>query len=137
MMNDLIKLLHDGHHSLVVANGDICTFDSRGVTDLYDLFCNDPGFLAGASIADKVVGKGAAALMILGLVSELHADIISDAALELFCGSTVKVSYGEKVPYIINRDGTGWCPMETLCRDCKTAEDCLPLIQHFMKKMIL
>lgn len=103
MMNDLIKLLHDGHHSLVVANGDICTFDSRGVTDLYDLFCNDPGFLAGASIADKVVGKGAAALMILGHISELHAEIISEAALELFCGSLVKVSYGKK--YLISSIG--------------------------------
>jgi len=135
MIEDLVDILHKGNHSLVVANGEIRTFDRRGVADLYGLLCNAPGFLKGAAIADKVVGKGAAALMILGQVSELHADIISEAALELFHGSPVKVSYGEKVPYIINRNGTGWCPVETLCRDSKSAEECLPLIQHFMNNL--
>lgn len=66
MMEDLIRLLHGGDHSLVVANGNVYTFNGRGVTDLYALLREDPGFLKGASIADKVVGKAAAALMILG-----------------------------------------------------------------------
>lgn len=134
MMDDLINILHTGNHSLVVANGDICTFDRHGIADLYDLLCNDPGFLAGAAIADKVIGKGAAALVILGHVAELHADIISEAALEILSQSPVTVSYGQTVPHIINRAGNGVCPMETLCRDCKTAEECLPLICDFMKK---
>lgn len=63
-MNDLIDILHEEHHSLVVANGDVCTFDGRGISDLYNLLSEDPEFLRGASVADKVVGKGAAALMI-------------------------------------------------------------------------
>lgn len=33
-MKDLINILHEGGHSLVVANGDIRTFDGRGVSDL-------------------------------------------------------------------------------------------------------
>lgn len=37
MMNDLIDLLHKGRHSLVVANGEVCTFNGRGVIDLYHL----------------------------------------------------------------------------------------------------
>lgn len=135
-MDDLINILHDGNHSLVVANGDICTFDQHGIADLYELLCNDSGFLAGASIADKVVGKGAAALVILGHVAELHADIISEAALEILNQSPVKVSYRQAVPCIINRNGTGWCPVETLCRDCKTAEECLPYIKEFITKEV-
>lgn len=133
-MDDLINILHGGNHSLVVANGDICTFDQRGIADLYDLLRNDSGFLAGASIADKVVGKGAAALIILGRAAELYADIISESALEILNQSPVKVSYGQIVPYIINRNGTGWCPVETLCKDCKTAEECLPYIKTFIMK---
>ncbi len=134
MMEDLTNLLHCGNHSLVVANGDICTFDGRGIADLYDLWSNDPGFLDGASIADKVIGKGAAALVILGHAAELYADIISESALDLFHGSPVKVCFGQKVPYIVNRAGDGICPVEILCRNCKTAEECLPLINDFMKK---
>lgn len=134
MMDDLVNILHSGNHSLVVANGDICTFDQRGIADLYDLWCNDPGFLDGASIADKVIGKGAAALIILGHATELYADIISESALDLFHGSPVKVCFGKKVPHIVNRSGDGICPVETLCRDCKTATECLPLIQNFINE---
>ena len=64
-MNDLIELLHKRRHSLVVANGEVCTFNGRGVIDLYHLLQDDPGFLYEASIADKVVGKAAAALLAL------------------------------------------------------------------------
>lgn len=71
-MEELINLLHSGGYSCVIANGDnIRTFTQRGVADLYDLLTQEPDFLKGASIADKVVGKGAAALMILGGIREL------------------------------------------------------------------
>ena len=43
-MDDLIQLLHEGKHSLVVANGEVCTFNGRGVIDLYHLLQDDPGF---------------------------------------------------------------------------------------------
>ena len=131
-MDDLIKLLHNGHHSLVVANGDVCTFDRRGIVDSYALLCDDPGFLSGAAIADKVVGKGAAALIILGHVAELYTDIISEAALELLNQSSVKVSYRLLVPHITNHNRTGRCPMEIICKDCKSAEECFPCIQAFI-----
>ena len=77
IMEKLIRLLHEGNYSLVVAHGEIRTFSGRGVSDLYALSGEDPGFLRGASVADKVVGKAAAALMIVAGVSELHADVIS------------------------------------------------------------
>ena len=32
-MDDLIQLLHEGKHSLVVANGEVCTFNGRGVIE--------------------------------------------------------------------------------------------------------
>lgn len=58
-MEELINLLHSGGYSCVIANGDnIRTFTQRGVADLYDLLTQEPDFLKGASIADKVVGKG-------------------------------------------------------------------------------
>lgn len=111
MLEDIIRLLHEGKHSLVVSNGEVRTFDRRGVADLYALLQEDSDFLKGASVADKVVGKAAAALMILGEVGELHADVVSRPALDLFADSGVRVSYGTAVPHIINvqrRDGARW-----------------------------
>lgn len=76
-MEELINLLHSGGYSCVIANGEVHrTFTQRGVADLYDLLTQEPDFLRGASIADKVVGKGAAALMILGGIKELYTDIM-------------------------------------------------------------
>lgn len=134
-MDDLIKTLHEGGHSLVVANGEVCTFDGRGIADLYTILNDDPGFLQGAMVADKVVGKGAAALMIVGGVDSLYTDVISVPALELLSGSGVKVGFGHQVENIINRQGDGICPVEALCLPCKTAAECLPHITQFIKML--
>lgn len=101
---------------------------------MYDLLKGEPGFLHGASIADKVIGKGAAALMILGGIKEIYADVISQPALSLLHDNGIKVSYDKAVDHIINRLGTGWCPVETLCNDVKTAPEILPLIEAFIEK---
>lgn len=55
-MEELINLLHSGEYSCVIANeGKVRTFTQRGVADLYDLLTQEPDFLKGALIADKVV----------------------------------------------------------------------------------
>lgn len=135
-MEKLINLLHSGGYSCVIANGNnIRTFTQRGVADLYDLLTQEPEFLKGASIADKVVGKGAAALMILGGVKELYTDIVSTNAMNLFQTSNVKVDFAEEVPFIWNRDHTGWCPVETMCNEEMSAKNILPLIRDFLERM--
>ena len=134
-MDDLIQLLHEGKHSLVVANGEVCTFNGSGVTDLYHLLQDDPGFLYEASITDKIVGKAAAALMVLAKVKEVYADVVSRPALDLLSNTDVKIRYGTVVPYIINRTATGWCPLEKLCIDCATPEECFHQIETFYAQM--
>lgn len=136
MIKNLIKMLHDGNHSLVVGNGDTSMiFDGRGVSDLYRLYTESPEMLNGASVADKIVGKGAAALTSLGGVRQVYADVISTAALKLLRSNNVEVSFADEVPNIINRAGTGVCPVEILCKHCATAAECLPLITDFLMKM--
>ncbi len=131
----LIEILRAGGHTLVVGNaGRIETFDRRGVADLYELLTVRPRFLRGASVADKVVGKGAAALMLAGGVAALHADVISEPALRLFKrAATVDVTYDALVPGIRNRTGTGPCPVEKLCAATDDIAECYELISEFIK----
>lgn len=131
-MKELIDRLHEGDTTLVVANGEIRTFSRRGIADIYRLYCKEPVFLYGASVADKVVGKGAAALMALGGIKELYADIISIPALKLLEDAGVKVTHSMQVPQIWNRTHSGFCPIETLCMHADTPAQCLPLIEGFM-----
>lgn len=133
ILDKLIKTLHEGNYSCVIANGnEVRTFTQRGIADLYALLNNDPGFLEGASVADKVVGKGAAALMVLGRVKELYTDIISSYAIKLLEGNGVSTYYGSETPFIRNRDNTGWCPVEKLCVSTDSPSDIFRLIENFI-----
>ena len=83
-MDELIRLLHEGGYSCVIRKEEIRTFTQRGVADLYDLLNQHPVFLHGAQVADKVVGKAAAALMVLG-VSGRFIRISSVSLHWLYC----------------------------------------------------
>lgn len=135
-MEELKKILHTGGYSCVISNATgIHTYTQRGVADLFDLYTKSPEVLQGARIADKVIGKGAAALMILGGVNEVYADVISIPALTLLTQSGVKTSYSQQTPFIINRSGTGACPLESLCQNIENVAEMYPLIFDFVIQM--
>ena len=117
-MKQLIEILHDEGLTLVVRseNGDIHRFTQRGVKDLVTLVGERPEVLQGAFIADKAVGKAAAACMVVGGVKHVHADVMSEPALALLNAHGIITEYGQLVDHIINRAGTDWCPMERLSR---------------------
>ena len=137
-MEKIKKMLHEGNHSLVIRTDidEIFAFDGRGISDLLQLLHVSPDLLAGAVVADKVVGKAAAALMIMGGIKAVFADIVSLPALQLFASAApeIEVSYGNKVEYIVNRHHAGWCPMELACKDARTPEECLENINSFLKE---
>lgn len=135
-LQPIIEKLHRESCSCVIANGDVMLLcHGRGVSDLWRLLGEQPEVLDGALVADKVVGKGAAALMVLGRVAAVYTDLISRPALNLLQGAGIDVEYGECVPNIINRAGNDICPVEKLCADAATAADCLPLIDSFISQM--
>ena len=132
-MDELIEKLHSGNYSCVIACGsDVRTFSQKGVADLYDLLKNEPDFLKTASVADKIVGKAAAALMILGGVAKIYADMISTPAREILEQSNIKVQFGKEVSVIENKDRTGMCPVETLVKNCSTVQEILPIVEEFI-----
>ena len=89
-------------------------FERRGVTDLFSLVTDEPEFLQGASVADKVIGRGAAMLLVKGGARSVYAEVISSGAREVLKRAGIEVSFGTQVPNIINRAGTDICPDTTL-----------------------
>lgn len=81
-----VELLESGRHSLaIVNNGNTYVFDGRGVADLFSIYKETPGVLFGASLADKVVGKGAAALMVVRFSSaDLQFSILKWSSQDRF-----------------------------------------------------
>lgn len=136
-MNRLIEILREGAYSCVVRNGGVTrTFTRRGVADIYLLLTREPDFLRGASVADKIVGKAGAALMALGGVAELHAEVVSTPALDVLRRAGVAVSFGVETAAICNRAGTGACPLEVICAAESAPQAMFPLIEDFVKDKI-
>ena len=109
-------LAQQGCGLVIVNGGGVLTFDEPGVRTLLSL---QSGSLTGAFVADKVVGKAAALLLVRGGAVEVYAELISEPALKVFEKHHVVCIHGEMVKNIENRDRSGICPMESavLCTD--------------------
>ena len=136
-MEKLLEKLRESGSSCIVqsAGGETRYFRQRGVADLYSLVCSDPAFLKGATVADKVVGKAAAALMIKGGVASVYTNMISEPAAGLLAGSAIKVSYGQIVHHMENRSRTDWCPLEKLLYRESSIEKIFTVISDFVANL--
>lgn len=119
----------------VVLVDDIFTSQERGVKPLLHLLSEKKGFLKGASVADKVIGKAAALLMVLGEIKEVHTLVISEPAIKVFEKYNIPCFYDKKVDRIVNRTGDGLCPMESLCLDVEEPKEAFTKIKEKVQKM--
>ncbi|MBO7530158.1 MAG: DUF1893 domain-containing protein [Bacteroidales bacterium] len=130
------SILHTSASTIaVVSNGEVFTSQERGVKPLLYLLSEKKGFLKGASVADKVIGKAAALLMVLGEIKEVHTFIISEPAIKVFEKYNIPCFYDKKVDRIVNRTGDGLCPMETLCLDVEEPKEAFTKIKEKISKM--
>lgn len=134
-MKQLIEILHNEGLTLIVrsADGQLHRFNQRGVKDLLELVTQHPKVLDNAFVADKAVGKAAAACMAAGGVKQVHADVMSEPALALLRHHGVIADCGELVDHIINRAGTDWCPMEKLSREIDDPHEIIQRVQAFFQ----
>lgn len=85
--------------------------EGRGIGPALRLYAG--GLLDGAEVADRIVGRAAAAVFVLGGVVRVRADVMSRGAAAFLAAHDIPASAGETVDVIVNRMGTGACPMET------------------------
>lgn len=135
-MQALTDILTREKLSLVIRDtrGTVRRFTGRGVSDLYRLYRDEPDVLRGAEVVDKVVGRGAAALIVAGGVKRLHALTLSRAAEQLLNASEVDFTTDHLVNNIIRRDGQGICPVELATIGKNTVDECIEAITDFLKK---
>lgn len=137
-MKELVNILHRQQCSLVVCttDGSLTTYNKKGVRDLVWLLDNEPRRLPGARIADKVIGKAAAGLLVKGRVAEVYADVMSRMALPLLDNAEIPYSYGELVERIVIPEGDSRCPLESIVAKANTAEEVETMLrQHFKEKL--
>ena len=130
---DLKNILLKENHTIVIYKNDASVYISndRGVAPLMKLLKEDKLQLRDSMVADKVIGKAAALLMVYAGVKEVFTPTISVPAVEVFEKHDVKITYDKVVERIINRKGDGLCPMETLCLNVENPEEAFLKIQKF------
>lgn len=136
-MKDLSIVLQQLSMGCTCAASDgktLLTSQKRGVAPLLS-WLEQGCDLSAYTVADKVVGKGAAFLYLLLGVKYLYAAVISRPALALLKQSGVCVSFTTLVPAIRNRDNTGFCPIESVVLDCSDANDALIKIKNRLKEL--
>ena len=106
----------------------------RGVAPLLKWLDGRENF-DGYSVADKVVGRGAAFLYVKLGVAEVYASVISELALEILLKYGIRVEYFEKVNGIKNRKGDGFCPIETAVKDVICVDAAIGIIRETVEKL--
>ena len=86
--------------------------DGRGVAPLLDLYEQQPMQLIGSTVVDRIIGKGAAMILVLGAVTRVHGEVMSQSGKDYLERYGITVSYGELVENIRNRAGSDLCPIE-------------------------
>lgn len=129
------NMLINSDNTCVFYNGkETLTSKERGVKPLLEFLSSGRDF-KDFSVADKVVGKAAAYLYVLLGIKEIYADVISEQALNVLKEYNIRVQYGKCVPMIINRAGTGFCPMESAVLDTDDPNEALKRIKEKISAM--
>ena len=124
----------EGHTLSLCRNGECLFSDLRGIAPMM-AFLSAGTDLTGYSAADLVVGKAAAMLFVKAGVREVFAKTLSVGGKRFLTDNGVPVSYETLTDRIINREGTGVCPMEQAVADTEDAEEGHRLLCAKLKQM--
>lgn len=129
------KELAEPDITCVIIKGEkIIRSKEHGIRPLLRLLRESPESLQGAFVADKIVGKAAAMLMIYGKISGVYAAVISRPAVSVFTEYAVPFRFDQKEDFIQNRDRSGMCPMESKTMSCSTPEEAYRIFSEIIPK---
>jgi len=130
--------LAEGKYSCVLVRDEniIMTSHDKGIKPLLTKLIEDETSLQNTVLADKVIGKAAALLVIFGHVKSVYAHVISDCAKNILEKNNIEVEYNRIVPYIMNVDGTDKCLMEKLIDDIEDPIEAFIAFKNFFEGKI-
>ena len=111
-INAVALLKKEGYTLILYNESEYRVERARGVAPLLSLLDNGEDASSFCAV-DKVVGKAAAFLYILLGIRRISALTVSESARALLEEHKIIVGYETCVDRIKNRDGTGFCPMES------------------------
>lgn len=118
----------------IVGADTLYTSTQRGIAPLLECY-HESKVPQHCSGADKVVGRAAAFMYVLLGVDSLYAEVISRPAYKVLVEAGISVEYGTMVDAIINRTGTGFCPMETAVLHINDPHEALTAVERTLERL--
>ncbi|MGO5051377.1 DUF1893 domain-containing protein [Lachnospiraceae bacterium LCP25S3_G4] len=89
-----------------------------------------------AIIADKVVGKAAALMAILGGAMAIYGEVMSEEAIAVLESHHIIYGYGTKVSYIENRRKTDRCPLENAVMHIDDPQIAFDVLEQTIRRLM-
>ena len=120
---------------VLVLNESIYKSSEKGIKPLLQLLNSGKNYL-NYSAADKIVGKAAAMLYKLLNVNDIYGEVMSIRAINFLEQNNINFKYKIKTKEIINRKGTGICPMEETVLNIENPTEAKKLLEDKLKELI-
>ncbi|MBI2251458.1 MAG: DUF1893 domain-containing protein [Armatimonadetes bacterium] len=134
-MNDLSlaknKIKNNSKLTLVIVKNNKLIYKSseKGLRPLFDFIQNNK--VKSAALADKIAGKAAAHLILLGNFKEIFIQNLSQEAWKILSLKN-NPQFNKIIPKVLNLNKNDLCPFEKLTQDCLTPEETMQkLAQYF------
>ena len=124
------ELNFNEYSCVVLKNNELFHANGIGVKPIIQWLAIDINFFANTLVADKIIGKAAALLLILGKAKAVYGKVMSQGAIDILTKYNIHYEYGEKVEYIANRTNTGMCPLEQSVVDIDTPNEAYVAIKQ-------
>lgn len=111
----LLDDLKINNYAIIASNG-YCSFDT-GIKPVINKMNENISYFEGLIVADKIIGKASAMLLVLSGVKEVYCIVLSKAGKEILDKYKIPYHYENLTEYIINRKGDDMCPMEKTVKD--------------------
>lgn len=127
-------ILKNKNLSLAIVRDGKVIFESRlsGISGLIQAIESINGLLQSSSVADKIVGRASALLLVYSHVSEVYADTMSKWGLTVLEEAGVKAEYDTLVPKILNRRGDDICPFEKISLTISSPDEAYKILKAAM-----
>ena len=137
-MNDLElakQALKEDKVSLAIAKNSHVLYQTKaeGMLGLLKAIDELKGELAGASVADRVMGKAAALLCVHVDVAYVFALTMSKSGLTILRKHGIYYEFEKMVPAILNIDRSCKCPLEKLVENLTNAEEAYEQIRELVQ----
>lgn len=136
-MKDIEKakiLLKDDKTLILVKDDEVISSNQNGIKPLINLL-NKNIDLKGYSLADKIIGKAQAMLIVKANIKNVYAKVLSKQGEQILIDNNVSYCYDTLTEQIINRNKTDICPMEKAVKDIFDIEKAYITLKQLINKL--